>query len=89
MVEELAPALMNAPAAKSNHHGYLGGLLEHMLSLMGLAERIAHYPELDRDLLVAAAVLQDIGKVTELCYLNYSRASAFAVTSVGPLIFGK
>lgn len=88
MVEELAPALMNAPAAKSNHHAYLGGLLEHVLSLIGLAERVCtHYPELDRDLMVAAAVLHDIGKMTELCYetvLGYARRG----TLVGHCVLG-
>lgn len=90
MVEVLAPALVNAPAAKSDHHGYLGDLLEHVLSLMGLAERIcAHYPELDRDLLVAAAVLHDIGKVPELCYetvLGYARRGTLVI--VGHCVLG-
>jgi 3'-5' exoribonuclease len=57
LVHDLGPALMNAPAAKSNHHAWLGGLVEHTLSLIGLAERVCqHYPELDRDILIAAAV---------------------------------
>ncbi|MBN2061826.1 MAG: HD domain-containing protein [Deltaproteobacteria bacterium] len=56
-----------APAAKNFHHGYIGGLLEHTLSVCRLAESIAdHYPELDRDLLIAGAFLHDIGKIKEL-----------------------
>ncbi len=51
------------------HHAYLGGLLEHVISLCGLAKRVAaHYPELDLDLLLAAAILHDVGKLDELCY---------------------
>jgi len=58
-----------APAAKVMHHAYLGGLLEHVIGLCGLAKQIAtHYPELDVDLLLTAAMLHDVGKLDELCY---------------------
>jgi len=58
-----------APAAKVMHHAYLGGLLEHVVGLCGLAHQIAeHYPELDLDLLLTAAILHDVGKLDELCY---------------------
>jgi 3'-5' exoribonuclease len=58
-----------APAAKVMHHAYLGGLLEHVVGLCGLAKQIAaHYPELDVDLLLTAAMLHDVGKLDELCY---------------------
>ena len=58
-----------APAAKVMHHAYLGGLLEHVIGLCGLAKQIAaHYPELDVDLLLATAILHDVGKLDELCY---------------------
>jgi 3'-5' exoribonuclease len=58
-----------APAAKVIHHAYLGGLLEHVVSLCGLAKQVAaHYPELDLDLLLTAAILHDVGKLDELCY---------------------
>ena len=58
-----------APAAKVMHHAYLGGLLEHVVGLCGLARQIAeHYPELELDLLLTAAILHDIGKLEELCY---------------------
>jgi 3'-5' exoribonuclease len=51
------------------HHAYLGGLLEHVLGLCGLAKLVSlHYPELDVDLLLAAAMLHDVGKLDELCY---------------------
>lgn len=58
-----------APAAKVMHHAYLGGLLEHAVGLCGLAKHVsAHYPELDVDLLLTAAMLHDVGKLEELCY---------------------
>jgi len=58
-----------APAAKHFHHNYLGGLLEHTHSVCELARLIsAHYPELDRDLLITGAFLHDIGKIKELSY---------------------
>jgi 3'-5' exoribonuclease len=58
-----------APAAKKMHHAYIGGLLEHTLSMALLTERIAgHYQGLDMDLLLAGVVLHDIGKTRELAY---------------------
>src|SRR5260370_9943423 len=49
--------------------GYIGGLIEHVISICGMARRVAgHYPELDVDLLLTAAILHDIGKLEELCY---------------------
>jgi 3'-5' exoribonuclease len=55
-----------APAAKIAHHAYVGGLLEHTLSVGQLAWFAAsHYPHLDKDLLLAGALLHDIGKVEE------------------------
>jgi 3'-5' exoribonuclease len=72
----IATRLKRAPAAMTMHHAYLGGLIEHIASLIGLAGAVtAHYPELDRDLLLAGVVLHDIGKIDELCYargINYS-----------------
>ena len=54
------------PAAKNFHHSYVGGLLEHTLAVCRLAVRVAElYPELDRDLLISAAFLHDIGKIKE------------------------
>ena len=55
MVEDpaIAPRLKRAPAAMTMHHAYIGGLLEHVVSLIGLASAVAaHYPELDADLLL-------------------------------------
>ena len=67
--ETIADGLRRSPAAKFHHHVYLGGLLEHTLSMVRLSHFVAeHYPELDRDLLVAGALLHDIGKTSELAY---------------------
>jgi 3'-5' exoribonuclease len=67
--DTLAARFKKAPAAKKMHHAYIGGLLEHTLSMVLLADRIAgHYSGLDRDLLIAGAVLHDIGKVDEFEY---------------------
>jgi 3'-5' exoribonuclease len=66
----LAARYKKAPAAKVMHHAYIGGLLEHVVGLCGLAKQVAaHYqPELDVDLLMTAAILHDVGKLDELCY---------------------
>ena len=57
------------PAAKNFHHSYVGGLLEHTLSVCRMAVKVAaHYPLLDRDLLVTSAFLHDIGKMKELSF---------------------
>ncbi|PYT79428.1 MAG: hypothetical protein DMG40_16345 [Acidobacteria bacterium] len=65
----IAARYKRAPAAKVMHHAYLGGLLEHVVSLCGLAKQVAeHYPELDLDLLLTTAILHDVGKLDELCY---------------------
>ena len=72
----ITPRLKRAPAAMTMHHAYIGGLLEHVVSLIGLAAGVAaHYPELDGDLLLTGVVLHDIGKLDELRYargIDYS-----------------
>lgn len=66
---DLAQAYREAPAAKQLHHAWLGGLLEHVISLLTLADRVApHYPMLHRDLLLTGVILHDIGKVRELSW---------------------
>ena len=58
-----------APAAKGFHHNYLGGLLEHTLSVCQMVKSVTgHYSELDRDLLMTGAFLHDIGKIKELTF---------------------
>ncbi|MCR4287369.1 MAG: HD domain-containing protein [Deltaproteobacteria bacterium] len=74
---------MTAPAAKGMHHPYLGGLIEHVLSMCGLADRVAgHYGQaIDKDLLITGAILHDIGKIYELSYKR-----AFDYTDEGRLV---
>ncbi len=80
--EEIARRFRQAPAAKSLHHARIGGLLEHVVSLLGLCRSCAeHYDFIDHDLLVTAAVLHDIGKIYEL---HYNRS--FGYTTEGQLI---
>jgi len=65
----IAVRYKRAPAAKVMHHAYLGGLLEHVISLCRLATQVTeHYHELNLDLLLTAAILHDVGKLDELCY---------------------
>ncbi len=65
----IADRYRQAPAATSFHHAYLGGLVEHVHSLLALGDRVVdHYPSLDRDLIVAGLILHDLGKVDELTY---------------------
>lgn len=59
--------LREHPAAKSIHHAYRGGLLEHVVSMAELTLKIsAHYPDLDRDLLLVGVLFHDLGKLREL-----------------------
>lgn len=78
----IAAAYREAPAARGLHHAWLGGLLEHVVSLLGMAERVAaHYPLLDRDLLITGVVLHDVGKIRELSW-----AIGFEYTTEGILL---
>jgi len=62
-------AVSAAPAAKAIHHAVLGGLLEHTVSVVGLCRLLAdYYPAVNRDLLLAAAMLHDLGKIKELAW---------------------
>ena len=59
--------LKEHPAAKSIHHAYRGGLLEHVVTMAELADKVAgQYPELDRDLLLLGVYFHDLGKLREL-----------------------
>jgi len=66
---QIGRAFRQAPAAKRMHHACIGGLLEHTVSVARLAEAVCGlYPHLDRDLLLAAALLHDIGKIEEFSF---------------------
>lgn len=78
----IAEKFRQAPAATMVHHAYLGGLLEHTVSVVSLADRVAsHYPNINRDLLLAGAVLHDIGKVEE-----YEWRRSFRQSDEGQLV---
>lgn len=63
---EIASELKEAPAAKSMHHAWIGGLLEHVVSLLGICDLAAKHYAVHRDLLLTGVVLHDIGKLQEL-----------------------
>jgi 3'-5' exoribonuclease len=80
--QNVALAFRTAPAAKSVHHNWIGGLIEHVLSLCNLAKVAAgHYAGIDFDLLLAGVILHDLGKIHELSY-----ARSFSYTTEGQLL---
>jgi len=79
---EIAEAYRTAPAAKSMHHAYIGGLLDHVVSLCGSCDLVCrNYPQINRDLLLTGAFLHDIGKIHELTYNR-----SFSYTTRGQLL---
>ena len=79
---EIAQAYRNAPAAKTLHHAYIGGLLDHVVSLFRSCDLICrNYPQVNRDLVLAGAFLHDIGKIHELTYNR-----SFSYTTRGQLL---
>ena len=67
--EAIAAAYRNSPAAKTLHHAYIGGLLDHVVSLFTVCDlAVRNYPQVNRDLLLTGAFLHDIGKIHELGY---------------------
>ena len=79
---EIAAAYRNAPAAKTLHHAYIGGLLDHVVSLFRSCDlECRNYPQISRDLLLTGAFLHDIGKIHELTYNR-----SFTYTTKGQLL---
>ena len=67
--EAIVTAYKNAPAAKTLHHAFVGGLLDHVVSLFTVCDLAArNYPQVNRDLLLTGAFLHDVGKLHELAY---------------------
>jgi 3'-5' exoribonuclease len=80
--DEFVRKFTTAPAGIKNHHAYQSGLLEHVVTLLTIADRIMDlYPDVDRDLLMTGIFLHDIGKIEEL---SYDRA--FGYTDEGQLV---
>ena len=78
----LMEAFRRTPAGVKHHHAYAGGLLDHVVNLLRLADRVAPlYPALDRDLLLVGVLVHDIGKTVELESLH-----GFSYTDVGQLL---
>ncbi len=79
---QIAQAYRNAPAAKTLHHAYIGGLLDHVVSLFRSCDLACrNYPQVNRDLVLAGAFLHDIGKIHELTFNR-----SFSYTTRGQLL---
>jgi len=79
---EVSAAYRSAPAAKTLHHAYIGGLLDHVVSLFRSCDLMSrNYPQINRDLLLTGAFLHDIGKIHELTYNR-----SFSYTTKGQLL---
>jgi 3'-5' exoribonuclease len=79
---DIAEAYRNAPAAKTLHHAFIGGLLEHVVSLFRSCDLMCrNYPQVNRDLLLTGAFFHDIGKIHELTYNR-----SFSYTTRGQLL---
>lgn len=79
---DIGAKLVRAPAAQTVHHSYIGGLLEHTLSMMMILDFLSgHYHNINRDILLAGGLFHDIGKIRELQY-----DTAFGYTDEGRLI---
>lgn len=80
--EKFVQSFCDTPGGKKWHHAYLGGLLEHTLNVATICDRLVKiYPHLDRDVLIAAALLHDIGKVE-----SYTHGPSFEYTDSGRLL---
>ena len=80
--DDFLPQFANSPAARAMHHAYVGGLLEHTLSMATIAQQLAdHYPYVNKDLLVAGTLLHDMGKVIE-----YQVDESFSFSEDGRLL---
>jgi len=80
--QQIGQAYRNAPAAKTLHHAYIGGLLDHVVSLFRSCDLVCrNYPQVNRDLVLAGAFLHDVGKIHELTYTR-----SFSYTTRGQLL---
>lgn len=80
--EDFAKKFKECPAAMYHHHGWIGGLLEHVLNVVHICDFIIKvHPNLNRDLLITGALLHDIGKLEEFAVTNHIK-----VTNKGILI---
>ena len=98
ILDENRQKLLTMPAARHNHHAYIGGLLEHTLSVaetcVYLADKYAGYysqmqPPLDKGLVVAGAILHDIGKLRELAQNVATAEYTPAGHLIGHMLLGR
>lgn len=86
---KLMAAMKKAPAAKAMHHAYVGGLLEHTLAVARLADSVSTlYPSLDRSLLLAGALLHDLGKLKEFNFDSFPFEYSDRGRLVGHMVLG-
>jgi len=78
---EYKPLILKAPAAKTYHHACIGGLLEHIVSLIGLCENVLKHYYLERDILISGILLHDIGKIWE-----FNSSGFFDYTKQGKML---
>jgi 3'-5' exoribonuclease len=82
LAEPVASAFRRAPCTRAGHHAYLGGLIEHTVSMATLVGEVCQlHPRLDSDLLMAATLLHDVGKTREFTY-----GAEFGLTEEGRLL---
>jgi len=82
LAEPVGSEFRRAPCSRAGHHAYLGGLIEHTVSVATLVGEVCQlHPRLDSDLLMAAALLHDVGKVREFTY-----GAEFGLTEEGRLL---
>lgn len=80
--DEFLTLYSNAPAARGMHHAFIGGVLEHTLSMVTIAKfLINHYPHVNKDLLISGTLLHDMGKAIE-----YSIEDGFGFSDDGRLV---
>ncbi len=80
--EPVASGFRRAPCTRAGHHAYIGGLMEHTVAVATLVLEVSQlHPRLDSDLLMAAALVHDVGKVREFVY-----GAEFGITEEGRLI---
>ena len=80
--EPVAAEFRRAPCTRAGHHSYVGGLIEHTVAVGTLVGEVCQlHPRLDSDLLMAAALVHDVGKTREFTY-----GAEFGITEEGRLI---
>lgn len=86
---ETLARFVRAPAAKKMHHAYIGGLLEHTLSMVGMARKTAeHYSMLDGDMLICGTLLHDLAKIAEFDFSQLPFSYTDRGRLVGHLVLG-